>query len=118
MSDFFSPMGTLLMMTAIILDVFGLFCLIIDIIGDVEIGETLSWISDILGLIFIGGVSFVRARRAAFGVTKKEARKIISKRTGKFLLTFFGEILPIIGAFPFWTIYVYSELKSTEPVNV
>jgi hypothetical protein len=103
MSDLFSPLGASMILIALLLDLFGLFCLALDLAGDSDLGESLSIIPDILGAILLGGFSFLGQKR--------RTRKILKKRGGKFLLTFLGELTPFLGGLPFWTIYVYSELK-------
>jgi len=75
--------GTKLMI-AIFLDIFGLICTI------TVVGEVLSFIPDVIGFIFLG-------------VNKKQAKG--------FYLSFAGELIPFVGALPFWTIYVMSEIR-------
>ena len=46
----------------------------------------------------------------------KKGKKLMMKKGGKtglrFGLATLGEIIPFLGALPFWTIFVYSELKT------
>lgn len=70
--------------------------------GITIIGETISTITDMVGLVVIGGWSIIRG--GGLGALRK-------RKTGlKFGLSFLGEAIPFIGALPFWTIYVYSIL--------
>lgn len=70
---------------AMFLDFAGLFCAVS------IVGEAFSPILDFLGLILLGG-------------NKKQAKK--------FYLSFAGELVPFVGAFPFWTFYVKSEMNT------
>ena len=110
MSDIFSPGAALLIATAIILDVIGFLgdLLIATGLGAIP-GIILCAVSDILGVIFIGGADFLRTRQIAVR-SKIGVKKILKRKAGKFLLTFIGEDL--LSALPLWTIYVYSELRS------
>jgi hypothetical protein len=56
----------------------------------------------------------MKRRRAISQVKKVRARAIAKARKKgglKFLFAFLGELLPFIGAFPFWTLYVLSESR-------
>lgn len=105
-----------ILLIAILLDIFGLICLILSFTIGTEVGETLSFVPDVLGLVFIGSREmFMRRRRAISQVGKIRAQAITrarGKRGLKFLFAFFGELLPFIGAFPFWTLYILSESKA------
>jgi len=75
----------MMLIIAIFLDIFGLICAI------TVVGEVLSFIPDVVGFVLLGA-------------TKKQ--------TKNFILSFIGELIPFVGALPFWTIYVISEIKS------
>jgi len=105
-----SDISPVILITAIMLDIFGLFCLILTFTVGATIGEGLSFVPDILGLIIIGGSEMFMKRRQSFSKAKKQAGL-------KFLGTFIGELLPFIGALPFWTIHVLSGSKNSEPAS-
>jgi len=79
------------LMIAIFLDIFGLICAI------TVVGEVLSFVPDVIGFAFLG-------------VNKKQAKG--------FYLSFVGELIPFVGAAPFWTFYVMSEIKAEERAEV
>ena len=80
-----SPAAIIKLIIAIFLDIVGLICAI------TIVGEIFSFILDILGFILLGA-------------TKKQ--------TKNFILSFIGELIPFVGALPFWTFYVISEIRS------
>ena len=80
-----SPAGIMKLIIAIFLDIFGLICAI------TVVGEVFSFILDILGFVLLGATR---------------------KQTKGFWLTFIGELIPFVGALPFWTLYVISEIRS------
>jgi len=99
---------------AFLLDLMGLFCLLLDFAGAPGLGESISFVPDFLGFVLIGGwQSFgeLRKKRKALIEKGRSIRKA-KKRGLKFFFTFLGELAPYIGALPFWTWYVYSELKN------
>lgn len=110
-SSFASPEGIMMLIFAGFLDVMGLCELLFSLIGKINplggatiMGEAISTISDIIGLIIIGGWSIIRG--------KADLKSLKRKRVGlRFGFTFLGEATPFIGILPFWTIYVYSILK-------
>ena len=122
----FSPEGVLMMTVAIGLDIFGLICLIFNIFFG--LGEIPSWISDGIGIIFFGFWLLIRSQTLAR--ERELVEKVMEKRMAiariartvkmgrilgrklRFGIALLGEILPLIGALPFWTWFVYSELKS------
>jgi len=110
----------IILLIAVVLDIFGLMCLILTFTIGTEIGEALSFVPDVLGLILIGGSQMFMRRRQAFAQAKTARKAAISKAKKKGGLKFFGafigEILPFIGAFPFWTIYVLSTSSDEESV--
>ena len=123
-----------------ILDVMGIICLILDLVFG--IGEILSYIPDGLGIIFLGGWTLMRSlmkgktmeeakedasekiadikeagekRREAIRKRKKMLKKGVkkgAKRGLRFGLSALGELIPFLGALPFWTIFVFLELKN------
>lgn len=131
MSDILNPEGVLMLFLAGMLDLIGIICLILDAVF--SIGEILSPIPDFIGICFFGIWIFMRSQGEK---TKKESMKEVSgaaaehkkrvaktkkifqkgtkkasKKGLKFVLAMFGELIPFLGALPFWTIFVYSELK-------
>ena len=109
-NSLFSPESIMLIFAGF-LDVMGLCELLFLLIGGMKllggstvIGEMISTISDVIGLIIIGGWSIMRSG----GDLKSLKRKRVGLRFG---FTFLGEAIPFVGILPFWTIYVYSILK-------
>ena len=90
---------------SIFLDIFGGFCLFLTFSGEEEIGETLSFIPDIVGLIGLGTPLLIK-------------RKGVGKIKKRFWLTFFAELCPILGGGPFWTIFSLSKLKRWERLRM
>ncbi len=78
---------------AIALDIFGILCLLLSALGPVGafLGESLSFIPDIIGFVFLSHFSFKRMKGK------------------KFLLAFIGELVQFVGALPFWTFFVLSD---------
>lgn len=126
----FSPQGLVMFTVAGILDLVGAFLLILDIFFG--IGEILSYIPDVIGILFFGLWLYFRSsgerslkettgelkekvaeRRQERKQMVKTARKGLS-RVARFGLSALGELLPFIGAIPFWTIFVYQELTSKK----
>ncbi len=112
-----------------LLDIIGIICLILD--AALGIGEIFSYVPDTIGIIFFGTWIIFRAQTKKAGEEKKEelkeqlaerrkkrlkkkATKKGMKKGLKFGLAALGELTPFLGALPFWTIYVYLELKSGE----
>ncbi len=109
--NFLSLYGILMFSMALVLDLVGFILLILDIFG---IGLVLSFIPDIIGLIFIGGLMLlspsggVVVTKGVHKFTKKVGKKI-AKRLG---LGFLGELIPVFGdVMPCWTLAVYFHLK-------
>ena len=106
-ASFTSPEAFVMLSIAIALDLLGLFIFILDLLG---IGLIISFVPDIIGLIFIGGWMLFRTGRVT--VTKKAQKtgKKLFKRLG---LAFLGELIPFFGDVAFcWTLAVYFELKN------
>jgi len=125
-----SPEGIILLPFAVLLDIAGVLFTVLDIAYG--IGEIPSWISDGIGIIFLGLWLLIRsqtrpkelveevvekhraAKRAVKTVKGKGAVKA-AKGMGrglKFAISMLGEILPLVGALPFWTWMVWSELTT------
>ena len=109
--NFLSLYGILMFSMALALDLVGLILIILDVLG---IGIALSFIPDVIGLIFIGGLMFlspsggVVVTKGTHKLTKKIGKKI-AKKLG---LGFLGELIPIFGdIMPCWTLAVYFHLK-------
>jgi len=99
------------LLIAILLDLFGIVCLVLDIFFGV--GEIPSWISDGVGIIFIGGWMFLRSGRVEMPErAQKGLRKLFRGKWKKFLTPIIGEVAPFVGALPFWSLAVYFELTS------
>ena len=140
MSSLFSPEGVLMLFLAVLLDLIGIICLILD--AAYGIGEVLSYIPDGIGILFFGGWTLMRSlasgqtieeakektsetisdiketgdkRREAIRKRKKMLKKGVkkgAKRGLRFGLAALGELIPFLGALPFWTIFVFLELKN------
>ena len=107
--------GIVMLILAIILDIIGVICFALNIFF--AIGEIPSFISDIIGMIFIGGWMFFRSGTAEIpGKAKKRAENLIRKlfrgKYKRFLTPMVGEVAPFVGVLPFWTLSVYFELTS------
>ncbi len=124
-----SPEGIVIMGFAVLLDIAGAICLALDLAFG--IGEIPSLISDIIGIIFLTSWLFFRmqvvavpqpAQKRIAKKAKEEAAKKVSKETAKqfqrilsktwvkFGLTVVGELLPVVGGLPLWSLTVYSIL--------
>lgn len=102
----FSPEGLLMLTLAVIVDLAGLAEFI------PVVGTIISFVSDMVGIIFIGGWMFFRSQTVT--VTKRAAvRATRALRWLRWLrpLAFVGEFIPFVGILPLWTIIVYLELK-------
>ena len=131
MSGLTSPEGVVMVSLAVMLDILGILCLILWLAFG--IGGILSYIPDMIGIFFFGfwmlmrsqeNKTYKEARGEVAGEvaehhrkvqTAKKAFKKGAKRASKSGLKFFaamiGELIPLLGALPFWTIFVVSELK-------
>ena len=116
---FLSPDALLIFPLAIFLDLvgIGLLCFGFDDFG----------VTDVIGIVFIGGWALFRSwviettkdlttKVKETRATRKEASARIGKAAKNMkwtrIVSFAGELIPYIGALPFWTILVYSELKN------
>lgn len=122
MGKFISPAGIILFMTAVLFDLTGI---IINLCALDDLG-----IIDLIAGIFITGLMYVTSGgKGEIAMTKKSKKALTEKGTkilkkgakspmGKIFkragLAFIGEIVPYIGAFPFWTIAVFFHLKSKD----
>jgi len=128
-----SPEAIVMFPIALILDLFGVVCLILYLAFG--IGLPLSYIPDVIGIIVIGGWSLMRSqslritrpRAPEVKRVKKRAQKRIAKierriaRSAKWAkrlrwlrpLLIVVEFIPFLGDIAFsWTLMVYFELKS------
>ena len=134
MSGVVSAAGCIILPCAIILDIVGVICLILDVV--VGIGEIASFIPDVIGIVFFGFWMLVRsqgektykeAMEDVSGEALEHHRKVRaagksfrkgSKRAGrqgiKFFAAMLGELVPLLGALPFWTIFAISELRAEK----
>ncbi len=121
--------GVMMLFLAGLLDLFGVICAIL--IAAFGIGAILSYIPDVIGILFLGGWLLSRPRsevtqevaqhrveqeikiKKAKEKTAEKMAKKGAKRGLRFALATLGELIPVIGALPFWTIFVYSELKNS-----
>ena len=106
--SFLTPEAVLMFTIAGFLDVAGLLCFLLDFVGG--IGNFLSFIFDIGGIIIIGGWLLVRS--GVIISPKRGLKQLAKKSFGSAGLGIAGELLPFAGdLLPFWTWIVYSELK-------
>ena len=127
----FSPEGIVMMGAAITLDFIGFVLTVIWLltvlgVATLEIPEIVNWASDGAGFAFFGTWLLFRApfretegtETAALTedvVQKRRSAKRTRVRMGRglrFGIAFLGEVITVVGALPFWTWFVYSELKS------
>ena len=131
MAGLTSPEGVIMVCLAVMLDILGIICLILWLAAGV--GGILSYIPDIIGIFFFGFwmlmksqedktykesrtevASEVAEHHKKVKTTKKvfkKGAKRASKSGIKFFAAMLGELVPLIGALPFWTMFVVSELK-------
>lgn len=106
------PTSLIGIIAALGLDVIGIICLILNFVVRPEVGEGLSSISDFAGGVFFTIWSIARGG----GIVTAKAKKQAKSRILKLILSFIGESIPYIGSLPFWTIFVFSEIKK-EPTS-
>ena len=100
--------GIAILPIAIILDITGMILLCV--------GLDDFFLTDIIGIIFIGGWLWLRTGKVAEtprkgGLFKMDfLRKLFRGKYKRFLTPILGEIFPYVGALPFWTLAVYFEL--------
>ena len=100
------PEGILMLIIAVPLDLIGIIFFILSFFG---IGIAFSFITDIIGLIFIGGWLLIRTGSVK---STKGAQEIAKKTLKRFGFTFLIELMPFLGGIaPSWTILVWKELK-------
>ena len=110
MGALFSPEGVIMMLLAILIDTAGLICLILTAIFG--IGQVISLVVDIIGMVLIGGWMLSRYGRMT---GTKGAKKAGGKLLKRFGLSFLDELIPIFGdVAPCWTLAVYFTLKSSR----
>ena len=108
-SGLLSVEGVIMLPLAIILDITGpiLLC----------VGLDDFFLTDIIGIIFIGGWLWFKRGKTAEIPKRKTGffrmdflRKLFKGKYKRFLTPFIGEVVFYLGAFPFWTLSVYFEL--------
>lgn len=98
-----SPGAILMFLLAVALDLLGYLCLLLDFLG---IGAILSFIPDLMGLVFIGGWMYL---------VKGESIKLTGKATRWLGTTAFGEAAPLLGdLLPGWTLLVILEMLKDQ----
>lgn len=99
----FSPEALVMFFFAGMLDLIGLILLLFALDD--------FWITDIIGLIFLGGWMFLRSGTITATKGAKKAGTKFLKRIG---FSFLGEIIPFFGGIaPCWTLAVYFELRGS-----
>lgn len=91
-----------MLLVAISLDMLGIITGILILLFG--IGAVLSYIPDFLGLFTIG--AWVWLRTGKMPLTKRLRRFL--RRTA---VATVGEMIPLVGILPLWTIYVFLELR-------
>lgn len=106
--SFFGPEAVIMLPIAVLLDVLGLLEFI-PIVGNI-----ISLIADLIGVIFIGGWLFFRSGTIQ-ATPKAAARFQKTARVVKWLrpLAFIGEFIPYVGILPLWTLLVFFELQES-----
>lgn len=108
-ASIFSPEGVIMLTVAVLLDLVGIFLLML---GLDDFG-----LMDLLGLGFFGFWMLIRGSsvKTTKGASQKIAQVTNWVKRLRYLrpLLFFLEFIPFVGAGPWWTLIVYSELKST-----
>lgn len=94
-----------------------IIAVIVDLMGLSEfvpvVGNVISFISDIFGIIFFGTWMLFRSQQAQ--ITGRAATRVGRlTRSLRWLrpLAFIGELIPFVGILPLWTIIVFLELIS------
>ena len=123
-----SPAALIMFPVAILLDLFGIICLILYLAYGT--GAILDYLPDIIGLIIITPWCFLHSQQVKSATPKLEVAKTAKKNVGKFekriaksakwakrlkwIRPFFiiFEFIPFLGVGPWWTMVVYYELKS------
>ncbi len=104
------PSSLIGIIAALGLDVIGIICLVLNFVVRPEVGEGLSSIVDFAGGVFFTIWSITRGG----GIVTAKAKKQAKGRILKLILSFFGETIAYIGSLPFWTIFIFSEIKGEE----
>ncbi|MCK4473976.1 hypothetical protein KAU40_01795 [Candidatus Parcubacteria bacterium] len=104
-----STEGIAILPIAIILDITGMILLCV--------GLDDFFLTDIIGIIFIGGWLWLRTGKITETPKRKRGlfkmdflRKLFRGKYKRFLTPFIGEVIFYLGAFPFWSLAVYFEL--------
>ncbi len=104
-----STAGVIILPLAIILDITGAILLCV--------GLDDFFLTDIIGIIFIGGWMLFRSGKVietpkrGGGLFRMDfLRKLFRGKYKRFLTPFIGEIILYLGALPFWSLAVYFEL--------
>ena len=112
-----APGDIVIFFMAILIDGLGVLCLLLDILFG--IGEIISFILDFSGFIIFGLWALAKGESLSISSVKKKGKaaravkKAFAKKIGKrFAFAFAGELIPFVGALPFWTMFVYSIIKS------
>lgn len=105
-----NPSSIIGIIAALGLDIVGIICLMFNFIVRPEVGEGLSFISDFVGAVFFTMWSLTRGGGIITAKSKKQAKS----RILKLILSYIGETIAYIGSMPFWTIFVFSEIKKEQ----
>lgn len=104
----FTPETIILLPIALCLDVVGVLIficgiddfLLLDLMGMASIG---SWL-----LLKSGDTSTIRTGKKGW---QKNITKLLTNKSSRFFITVGGELVPYLGAVPFWTITTYFNLS-------
>lgn len=103
----FTPEAFFMIPLALGLDLVGvvLICFGLDDFG----------ITDMVGIGFINGWLILRGKKTIHDQSKKgtigQIKNIFTGKTSKFIVPMFGELIPYLGALPFWTLSVLFNLS-------
>ncbi len=123
-----SPAALIMFPVAILLDLFGVICVILYFVYGT--GVILDFLPDIIGLIIITPWCFLHSQQVKAATPKLQAAKRVKKNVEKFEkriaksakwakrlkylrpLFIIFEFIHVFGAGPWWTLTVYYELKT------
>ena len=99
----YSPQGYMLLLTAVMIDILGLFFAFLSFLTG-TLATPLEVVPDIMGMATLGFWYYLKTGEVAVG---ERFKKLFKKQR----LTWLGEFLPFVGAVPFWTLWVVKTLK-------
>jgi len=105
MGSFLSPDVLIMLIIGLFLDILGLLCLLLDWMG---VGEVLSFVVDIIGMILFGFWTLMRS-----GQLGGKAAQVLKKILKRFIAPSAVELVPVLGDVAFsWTLTVILEVRN------